>query len=321
MQISKIYEPIQDGLIRVNENLKSATKLGSPFLIELLDHVLDTEGKRIRPAITLLTSNFQTHDNNKTEIMATAVELLHIATLIHDDIIDDADFRRGKSTISSLWGRNIAVLLGDYLFAASATHVCDTEHIKVIRSLAETIMHLSSGQLQELSEIYNYNQTVEQYFERISNKTASLFSTSGESGALLSGMPENIVISLKEYSHNLGMAFQIVDDILDFEGTEEEVGKPLSNDLSRGIMTLPSILTRIKYPDDNAIRNLFEQPDNEEFLKRSVEIIRNSSSIKESYLIVEQFGDRAKQSLINLPQTPSRNSLEDLVDYIINRHK
>ena len=176
-------------------------------------------------------------------------------------------------------------------------------------------------QLQELSEIYNYNQTMEQYFERISKKTASLFSTSGESGAILSGVPENIVKALKEYSHNLGMAFQIVDDILDFEGTEEEVGKPLSNDLSRGIMTLPSILTRTKYPEDDTIKNLFEQPNNDLFLRRSVEMIRNSSSIKDSYLMVEQFGDLAKQSLVTLPQTTSRNSLEDLVDYVINRHK
>ena len=233
MQVIEIYGPIQEGLARVEDNLKSVANLRFPFLAQLLEHVFETSGKRVRPAITLLASAFHPHDGKNIETMATAVELLHIATLIHDDTVDSSDFRRGKATISSLWGRNVAVLVGDYLFAASATQVCDTGNIRVVRRFAETIMELSTGELQELAEAYNCNQPMDQYLERICNKTASLFSTAGESGAILSGAPDDVVQALKRYSHNIGMAFQIVDDILDFEGDEEEVGKPVGNDLSR----------------------------------------------------------------------------------------
>ena len=321
MQAITIYQPIQEGLARVEDNLKTLANLRSPFLAKFLEHVFDTEGKRVRPAITLLASEFHPNDGKKTEIMATAVELLHIATLIHDDTVDSSDFRRGKATISSLWGRNVAVLVGDYIFAASATYVCDTGDIRVIRRFAETIMELSSGELQELAEAYNCDQTKEQYLERISNKTASLFSTAGESGAILSGASEDVVKAIKEYSYNLGIAFQIVDDILDFQGAEEEVGKPLGNDLVRGVMTLPAMIAMERYPEQNPIRDLFQHPHNETYLRRSVEMIQNSSVIDDSYSMAHQFRRKALDALEVLPQSPSRNSLEELVDYVLARRR
>ncbi|HBJ31619.1 MAG TPA: hypothetical protein DDY93_09695, partial [Dehalococcoidia bacterium] len=161
MQTTEIYEPVVEQLARVEERLKSLVRVKFPLLSELLGHVYESSGKRVRPAITLLASNFHPHDSAKVEIMASAVELLHVATLIHDDTVDDSDFRRGKATISNLWGRNIAVLVGDYIFASSATFVCDTEHIGVIKRFSETIMELSSGELRELADSFNPNQTME----------------------------------------------------------------------------------------------------------------------------------------------------------------
>jgi geranylgeranyl pyrophosphate synthase len=319
LQAISIFEPVQEGLARVEETLKNVAKLRFPFLSELLGHVFDTGGKRVRPAVTLLASNFHPHDRNISEIMAAAVELLHMATLIHDDTVDDSNMRRGKATLSSLWGRNTAVLVGDYIFAASATYVCDTGNIRVIRRFAETIMELSSGELQEMAEAYDPNQTLKSYLERIYNKTASLFTTAGESGALLSGAPEEFAQALKEYGYNIGIAFQIVDDILDFEGNEQEIGKPVGNDLAHGIITLPAILAMERYPNDNPIPALLQEPQEERHIKRAVDMIQNSTIINDSYAVADSYCRGALDKLKALPRNQSRNSLEELVGYVLSR--
>ena len=321
MQVTSIYRPVQEGLARVEDQLKDVAKLPFPFLAKLLSHVLDTQGKRVRPAITLLAASFHPHDGQKTELLATAVELLHIASLIHDDTVDESDVRRGKATISSVWGRNAAVLLGDFIFASSAAFVCDTGNIRVIRRCSETIMELSSGELREMAESYNSNQTREQYFERIYEKTASLFTTAGETGAILSGAPEEFVEALKSYSCNLGMAFQIVDDILDFDSTEQEVGKPVGNDLSHGTITLPAIIALERYPEDNPIAALADRPDDEEGLRRAVDMVRNPSIIEESYAVANEFARKGTDTLKILPQSPSRDSLCQLAEFIVTRRR
>ena len=163
MQAVSIYEPVQEGLDSVKEKLRRLVDPSPLDMAELLDHVLETTGKRVRPAITLLASRFHPHDERVIEIMATAIELLHIATLVHDDTVDNADMRRGKATVSRQWGRNAAVLLGDYIFATSATFVCDTGNIRVIRRFSETIMELSSGELLEMALTYNSGQSRTQY--------------------------------------------------------------------------------------------------------------------------------------------------------------
>ncbi|MCH8205756.1 MAG: polyprenyl synthetase family protein [Chloroflexi bacterium] len=319
MQATSIYTPVHEGLERVEDKLRAMPDLGNPFLGRLLGHVFDTSGKRVRPAITLLAAGFHAHDPPTIETMAAAVELLHIATLIHDDTVDDSDVRRGKATVGSLWGRKAAVLVGDYIFAASATFVCDTGNVRVIRRFSETIMELSSGELQEMAESYSADQTKEQYFSRIYNKTASLFTTAGESGAILSGAPESSVDALREYARSLGMAFQIVDDILDFNASEEEVGKPVGNDLSLGILTLPSIIAMEGCTDANPIRDLFQQPHDPVHLERAVDLVQNSSGIKESYACAEEYCGRALDALKSLPSNPSRDSLEELIRYVLDR--
>ena len=321
MQAISIYEPVREELARVEDNLKGLTNARFPFLAQLLRHVFESEGKRVRPAITLLSSKFHPNDGQKAEVMATAVELLHIATLIHDDTVDNSDVRRGRATISSLWGRNVAILVGDYIFATSATFVCDTDNVRVIRRFSETIMELASGELQEIAEVYNWDQSVQDYLDRIYNKTASLFATAGESGAVLSGAPEEISQALKEYSYNIGLAFQIIDDILDFEGTAEEIGKPVGTDLSHGIFTLPAIIAMQRYPHDNPIPPLFQHPQDEECLKRAVDMIQNSQSIGDSYAVAEKICGKARNALMTLPRNPSRDALEELVGYLLTRRK
>ncbi len=251
--------------------------------------------------------------------MATAVELLHIATLIHDDTVDHSEVRRGKATVSKLWGGNAAVLLGDYVFATSATYVCDTGNIRVIRRFAETIMELSNGELQEMAVSYDAEQTQQQYFDRIYDKTASLFTTAAESGAILSGAPESIAKSLRDYGYSLGMAFQIVDDILDIEGLVTEVGKPVGNDLRQGVMTLPKILAQEHQPGSTPIRDFFAEPSDESLLAGAMDMIGDSEIIRQAYAVAEAYCQAALRSLEELPANRCRDSLEALVQYVIMR--
>ena len=316
-----IYEPIQRELARVEENLRQLAATGQAHLAGLLEHTLPNQGKRIRPAITILASRFHPNSGETPVIMATAVELLHIASLIHDDTVDNSPLRRGLATVSSLWGRNVAVLLGDYVFATSATWVCDTENIRVIRRFSETIAELSSGELMETFSAFKWDHTYEQYKDRIYNKTASLFRTAAETGAVLSGIAEEQVQALSEYGYNLGLAFQIVDDILDFEGTEEEVGKPVGSDLLQGTLTLPSILLLQRYPENNPIVSLFQGEDPEANSRRAVEMVQGSSIIPESYAIAGEFLEKASQALQQLPDTRERRSLMELVSYVTERRR
>ena len=319
LQTKAIYEPIHERLARVEERLKELARNRFPFLSQMLGHVYEPAGKRLRPAITLLASNFHPHNGDNVQIMATAVELLHIASLIHDDTVDASDFRRGKATISSLWGRNAAVLVGDYIFASSATFVCETEHVGVIRRFSETIMDLSKGELQELVGTFDSDQTFEGYYERIYDKTASLFSTAGESGAILSGAPGHYVRALKEYSCQLGIAFQIVDDILDFQGTVAEVGKPVGSDLAHGILTLPALIAMERCETEDPIRKFFQHPQDEDRLAAAVDFVQQPSIIQSAYSVAEERSQKAREALMTLPKNPSRDSLEELLGYVVAR--
>ena len=316
MQSVSFYEPVKERLEKVNDSLTEMAEKKHPFLARLLDHTFSTPGKNIRPAITLLASNFYPHDERNTEKMATGVELLHIASLIHDDTVDGAMLRRGKMTISSLWGPKAAVLAGDYIFAASATLVCDTGNIRVIRRFAETIMELSSGELQEMAETYNPEQSMRGYLVRIYNKTASLFTTAAESGAILSGAPEACSQSMRSYGHNLGMAFQVVDDILDFDGTEEEIGKPIGSDLANGVVTLPTLIAMQRRSCCDAVKRVLANPDDEDLMKEVVSLIQNESVLEESYEFASRYCEKALANLSGLPPCPSRDSLEELVSHV-----
>lgn len=205
------------------------------------------------------------------------------------------------------------------MFAASATLVSATENMRVIRRFSETIKEISTGELLETLEAFKWDHTYEQYKERIYYKTASLFRTSCETGAILSDAPETRIQSLTQYGYDLGMAFQIVDDVLDFEGTQEEVGKPVGHDLLQGTLTLPSMLLVERYPDNNPVISLFQGKEPELNRQRALEMIRNSTIIEESCAVARQFCDDAAKAINDLPDTRERRSLLDLLDYVVER--
>lgn len=317
--LQQIMAPVDNSLKRVKSNLLGLPGNQPEYLSKLLKHVLDTGGKTIRPSVTLLSASFHPNDGKAVEIMASAVELLHIATLIHDDTVDNSDVRRGKGTVSNLWGDNAAVLLGDYVFATSAKFVCDTGNIRVIRRFSETIMELSSGELNEMEHSYKFTLTREEYLHRIYNKTASLFKTAAETGAVLSGATEKTVQALKGYGYNLGMAYQIVDDILDFQGDSEEVGKPTGNDLAQGVLTLPAIISLENYPTKNPILDLSSTSRTKDELAHVVSFISESDVIPESYAVAAEYCTKALEHLTGLDNNSARESLGLLVNYMAIR--
>ncbi len=321
MQSNTIYEPVQEDLNKVEDWLRSVSKVDFSWLAKLLGYSLKGGGKRIRPALTLLVGKFYNYNLDSLLPMATAVELLHTATLVHDDAIDKSSVRRGRPTINTVWGEDAAVLLGDYLFAKAGELAATTGNLQVIKLSAQTIMTISSGELNQAFNAFNLKQTREDYFQRVSSKTASLFCLATESGAILSQAPEKSIKALKGYGHNLGIAFQIVDDILDFIGTEEELGKPVGSDLAQGTLTLPAMLLLERYPEENPVKSLFQNRDKQENIGLAIELIRTSSIVQECYGVASDYCSKACHNLSLLPDNAIRQALVQLAEYVINRKR
>jgi len=292
----------------------------------IINHVLSIPGKQLRPSVTITSSKIWNEKvNDKVIKMATAVELLHIATLVHDDTVDFAETRRGEKTASNIWGPHIAVLVGDFLFATSAEYVCDTGSIRLIKQFASTISDLAKGELKEIENSNDVNIDLEDYLDVIFKKTASLFATSSMSGALLGGADEKDVQNLYSYGKNLGLGFQIFDDVLDFEGKENQLGKPVGSDLKNGVMTYPSIIARTKdkkIKDD--IEELFKLPkkDKEIAAKEIVNTINIAGHVEESK---NKASKLIESSIRNIKSIDKNNiytkSLEDLAYYSMKREK
>ncbi|MGD1118368.1 MAG: polyprenyl synthetase family protein [Dehalococcoidales bacterium] len=318
MELKQIYAPIQDDLAKVKETLKSVSKIDYEWLSEQLRYIVSETGKGMRPAMTLLSGKNFEYNLNYLLPMAASVELMHTATLVHDDAIDKAATRRGQATINSVWGDEIAILMGDFLFAKAGEYVADTQTPRVIKLFSQTLGIISSGEIGQFRGSFNIDQNREHYFRRIYRKTASLFSLSTQSGAILGKAPEASVAVMKEYGDNLGLAFQIVDDILDFNSTEERMGKPVGSDLIQGTLTLPAMLVIERSPDDNPVKNLFKTRDLK-YVPEAIDAVRNSTIIKECYRIAGEYRDIACRNLKLLPKTASRQALYDLAEFVVEQ--
>lgn len=313
MTIDSIYRPVQPEMRKIEKRLDEVSRTAPTEMVEQLKHALEDGGKRVRPAVTLLAGRFFNYNLDLLIPMATGVELLHTATLIHDDTIDDSQMRRGKQSVKERWGNTNAVLLGDYLFARSAGMVAETGNIRVIKLFAQTLMTICTGEIEESTNLRNQNREV--YYQTIGNKTASLFAAAGESGAVLADAPEEAIQSLKDYGYGLGMSFQIVDDILDFAGQKETLGKPTASDLARGILTLPVILLLEGPHRQEAKEALNDTKD----LSAIRELIDKYSVLEECYSVARDFSTRACDALTGLPSSSAYDSLASLAAYVTER--
>jgi geranylgeranyl pyrophosphate synthase len=325
LELEEIYKLVEEDLAKVRRQLEAVTEVDYPPLAEMLRHVL-AGGKGIRPALHLLAGKFYKYNLDLLLPMATGIELMHNATLVHDDAIDKSAVRRGRPTVNALWGEDRAVLLGDYVFARAGEFATDTGNLRVIKLFSQTLQTISAGEIVQADDAFKLEQSRQHYLERIAGKTASLFSLATTSGAILSQAPEGSEKILQDYGFNLGVAFQIVDDILDFIGTEAEMGKPIGSDLAQGTLTLPAMLLLEQYPEDNSVKELFRHPDmparaKRAKIKRAIEMVQRSSIVQQCYDIASEYCDKACRGLAKLPAKPSRQALTDLADLVISRKK
>lgn len=316
-----LYGPVARDLPRVDQMLADLRAVEFPWLREMLEVSLAGTGKRLRPAVALLAGRLGDYNLDGLVPLAASVELLHTATLVHDDVIDQAPERRGRPTPAAVFHNASSVMLGDYMFAHAAEFVARTGNIRVIRNFANTLRTMATGELQQDMETFDYSPDVQRYLDRIWGKTASLFATAAEGGAIVSAAPEAYVRPMFDYGRALGMAFQIVDDVLDFSSTAEEMGKPVGSDLLGGNLTLPALLYLDRAPEDNPVRRAFEGVRRRANLQRAVEEIRDAGIPGEAMQTAQHYAAQARAALDPLPtgpQTP-RAYLEGLVDYVLER--
>jgi geranylgeranyl pyrophosphate synthase len=318
MKTRVLYGSVQEDLALVEAVFESLRQVDYGPLGEMLEMALGGGGKLLRPALALLGGRFGEYRLDLLVPMAASVELLHTATLVHDDVIDTASTRRSRPTVNSSFHNATTVMLGDYLFAHAADQVVRTGSLRVVQLFTDTLMIMAKGEIRQDLAAYDGRQTINDYLHRIGGKTASLFATACEGGAIVSQQPDPSIEAMRAYGYNLGMAFQIVDDILDFTGDEDQMGKPVGSDLMQGTLTLPSLLLMVRQPKSNPVQKYFTRPTKER-LAQAVEMVRDYDIAQESYDMAGDFCRRAVAALEVLPDGSDRQTLVELTNYILER--
>jgi len=310
---------VEDRIGLVEERMRAQADGHHTAVGAALHHLLGSGGKRIRVIVTLLTGEMLGADPDKLITLAAAIESLHTATLVHDDLIDGAMIRRGIPTLNAQWSPAATVLTGDFIFSKAAKLAADTGSIDVMKIFADTLATIVNGEITQLfSSRWVANR--EDYYRRIYAKTASLFETSTTAAAILSNSDQQVTAKVKYFGYEIGMAFQIIDDILDFTSEQTTMGKPVASDLRQGIITLPVLYYLENHPNDLEMKSILETNFcDEDCLGRLLTSIRDSGAIKLSHEEARQSVQRGLDSLKELPVTEERKALEELATYIVDR--
>jgi geranylgeranyl pyrophosphate synthase len=313
--------PIQASIQEVEELMRSQAHDRHPELQAALDHLIIAGGKRVRPALVLLTGNMLGADHDRLITIAAAVEMLHTATLVHDDLIDGALLRRGNPTLNSHWSPAATVLTGDFIFARAAKLAANTDCLPLMKLFAETLAIIVNGELTQLFSSRGIANR-ENYDRRIYAKTASLFEMSARAAAMISPVDHVFVEKMQEFGRKTGLAFQILDDILDFTGEQESVGKPVGSDLLQGLVTLPTLYYIEKYPNDTNVAillngNFASEPN---AMIELVQSIRSSECIELALNDARSMVEGAIRILKDMPAGEERRALEELARYIVDRN-
>ncbi len=313
------FDLVRNDMPEVETRMRSHPGSYHPSLDMAVDHLLASGGKRIRPTLVLLCGGMLGADHDRLVTLASAIELLHTATLVHDDLIDEASLRRGMPTLNSQWTPGATVLTGDYIFARAANLAARTGSLTVMERFAETLMAIVNGEITQLFGTRSEDLRRD-YYDRIYAKTASLFELATEGGALLGDVDASVAQEIKQFGYALGVAFQIVDDVLDFVGDPAKVGKPVASDLRQGLITLPTVYYMEQSPEDPSLQPLIHnlRLDDEE-MDRLVEAIRGSGAIEKACQEAESFITEAEGILAGMPPAPERAALSDLARYVVQR--
>ena len=320
MSTTTFFTSVQEQLQFVEQRIRQqAGEEHHPDLRSALAHLLAAGGKRIRPTLGLLVGNMLGAPEEKLITLGASVELLHTATLVHDDLIDGALLRRGMPTLNARWSPAATVLTGDFLFARAAKLAAETDYLPLMKLFADTLATIVNG---ELTQMFSARGVIdrENYYNRIYAKTASLFEMSALAASMVATEDEEMRASMKSFGYEVGMAFQIVDDILDFTGDQSAVGKPIGSDLLNGLVTLPAIYYAEANPDNEDVISLPQGGwKDTERVQRLVDGIRQSEAIKLAMEEARHAVSRALESLEDAPAVPEREALQNLAKFIVDR--
>lgn len=321
--IDIIKQPVAKELDEFEKYFRNSLRTSHSLLTTIIQYLVSRKGKRIRPLLIFLSAGLVGEINQRTFIGATMVELLHTATLIHDDVVDEAKERRGILSINAKWNNKIAVLLGDYLLAKGLLVSVENNEFEFLKILSNAVKLMSEGELLQIQTAKSLEISEERYFEIIYSKTASLISACCEIGCLSASDSSEDRAKLKEFGRLIGLAFQIRDDIFDYEGSSGIIGKPVGNDIRERKVTLPLIYALNSAPE-NLAQNVFDKVKSKSKRKDIREIIQfviEYDGITKSRNRAQTLVDKAKEILMEFPDNPARQSLLLLSDYIIEREK
>ena len=320
-----LFATVQTELERVEQVLSEVATVEHPLLSSMLAEVLRAGGKRLRPALVLLVGKLGRYDVDRLVKLAVATELLHTATLLHDDVVDQSPLRRGRPTLYTEVGNKAAVLVGDYMYAKSAYFATATGSLRVMQLFADTVMLMCQGQIDEARrENGGYaDRPADVYYETIRSKTAALFVLACDAAVELSGGGREQALALHRYGQQLGLAFQVVDDVLDITGDERLLGKAVGGDLRQRVVTLPVIYARDVVPA-GLLDAVYETApdgdgsrDREEAVQALIAAIRGSPAIERCYADARGLLEGARQELAAVPRNPAREALHALTDYVL----
>jgi octaprenyl-diphosphate synthase len=321
-KLQKYAEPVSADLELFNKKLNDYLRGDSPLITSIARHLLRSRGKRIRPTLLFLSSRASDNFTDFTVDASLAIELIHTATLLHDDVVDESDMRRGLKTVNARWTNLISVLMGDYLFAKAFRIMVDTDSMELVQAISQATERVSVGELRQIEEIGNYALSEEEYLDIIANKTASLFSVSCETGPILKRRVPGERRRLAVFGEKIGTAFQIADDLLDFVGDAKVTGKEPGNDVMTGKVTLPLIYSLRKVSPASSreiIKHLKSNGDQQESFSLVCEFINENGGLEYAYRRANEICQEGLESISPLGYSVYLDSLTDMVHFTVAR--
>ncbi|MBJ6363529.1 heptaprenyl diphosphate synthase component II [Paenibacillus sp. GCM10012307] len=323
MRLLDLYAKMKHDLNVIESELEATMTSDHALLSETSLHLLKAGGKRIRPVFVLLAGKFGNYNLDELKKVAVALELIHMASLVHDDVIDDADTRRGQLTVKSRWDNRIAMYTGDYIHAKALLTITDLQVPQVHQVLSKAMVQMCIGEMEQIRDFFNTRQTVRNYFLRIRRKTALLIAISCQLGAIAAGCSNTTAQNLYRFGYNVGMAFQIGDDLLDLCGTEKQIGKPPGSDIRQGNITLP-VLFALEDPEvaDSLLPEIerIRNTEGQAGTVRALELIKQSSGIARAEELAERYIAKAVRALEELPTISAKKNLTDIAGFIAKRN-
>jgi octaprenyl-diphosphate synthase len=322
--LAQIFGPIRQDLEAVEQEFVRHIQSRVALIPEMGRYIQKSGGKRVRPAVVLMAARLSGYEGDRAVLYASVVEFIHTATLVHDDIIDGADLRRGRLAVHSRWGNDITVLLGDYLYIKSMAMALTQDSLEIIRLLCDVTLRMIEGELYQLTKTGDVDITEEEHFEIIRRKTAFLFGGCAQIGGMLGGVTPEQQIALRDYGFNLGIAFQLVDDLLDYTADAAALGKPVGGDLREGKVTLPIIrlLQRGGEEADRLIRRCVDERSvSPEQWRDILRLLHEHRTTELAYSTALEYASQAKTCLAAFPPSQEREALQALTDYVVSRDR